>query len=132
MVAAVLVLAGVALLGLGADGAWFPGAALGAVLGLLFVLNVVDPEAIVVRHNGDRATEGRPIDPDCLAELSDDAVPALVSALPWLPEPERADALAAVCGRSEPSFGSWAAANTSCRRAVDARRQVCRSQGVMR
>ena len=127
----VLVLTGLALGGVGADRSWFMGAALAAGLVLLLGLNVVNPEAVVVRHNVDRATRAQPVDPLYLAELSDDAVPALVGAIPRLQEPERAAVLAAACDRSEPPFDGWAAANTSRRRAMDARRQVCRP-GVVR
>ncbi|HET7720873.1 MAG TPA: DUF4173 domain-containing protein, partial [Acidimicrobiales bacterium] len=128
----VLVLAGLALGGVGADRAWLVGAALVAGLGLLLGLNVVNPEAIVVRHNVDRATRAQPVDPDYLAELSDDAVPALVKALPRLAEPERAEVLGAACEGPDWPFDGWAAANTSRRRATDARQRVCGPVGVRR
>jgi hypothetical protein len=126
----VLVLAGCGLAGLGAGRAWFPAAAVAAGLTLLLALNVVNPEAVVVRHNVDRATRTQKVDPGYLAALSDDAVPELVRALPRLPEPARSQLLDAVCAGSEPPFEGWAAANTSRRRAMDARRQVCRSSAV--
>ncbi|MGH9265598.1 MAG: DUF4153 domain-containing protein [Acidimicrobiales bacterium] len=128
----VLLLAGLALGGVGADRAWFLGAALVAGQALLLGLNVVNPEAVVVRHNVYRATSEQPVDPAYLAELSDDAVPALVTALPLLQEPERATVLAAACRASGSPFDGWAAANTSRRRAMDARRQVCRPEVVRR
>ena len=128
----VLVLAGVALAGVGADRAWLVGVALAVGLTLLLGLNVANPEAVVVRHNVDRATRGQPVDPLYLAELSDDAVPALVRALPRLQEPERFAVLDAACAGEGSSFDGWAAANTSRRRAMDARRQVCRPVGVRR
>jgi hypothetical protein len=37
-----------------------------------------------------------------------------------------------VCDTYQPSFDGWAAANTSRRRAMDARRQVCRPGGIRR
>jgi hypothetical protein len=128
----VLVLAGCALAGFAPGRAWFPGAAMVAGLALLLGLNVVNPEAIVVRHNVDRAARTQKVDPGYLAELSDDAVPALVNALPRLPEPARSQVVAAVCDRYDPPFDGWAAVNTSRRRATDARRQVCRPEGVRR
>ncbi len=127
----VLLLAGLALGGVGADRAWFLGAALVAGLALLLGLNVANPEAVVVRHNVYRATSEQPVDPGYLAELSDDAVPALVMALPLLQEQERAAVLAAACRGSELPFDGWAATNASRRRAMDARRQVC-TAGVVR
>jgi hypothetical protein len=128
----ILVLAGAAVAGLVPGKAWFPGAAIVAGLVFLLALNVADPEAIVVRHNVARAATTQKVDPGYLAELSDDAVPALVAALPSLPEPARAQVLAAVCDSAHPEFTGWAAANTSRRRAADARRRVCGPVGVRR
>lgn len=131
-VATVLVLAGVALSGAGADRAWFTGAALVAGLALLLGLNALNPEAIVARHNLERAARHLAVDPVYLAELSDDAVPALVGALPRLPARERAVVLAAACAGEESPFDGWAAANTARRRAMDARQRVCGPVGVRR
>jgi hypothetical protein len=131
-IGAVLLFAGAALAGVGAGRAWFPAAAGAAGLVLLLVLNIVNPEAAVVRHNVDRAARTQKVDPIYLADLSDDAVPALVRALPRLPEPARAEVLAAVCDVGMSPFDGWAAANTSRRRATDARRQVCRLSEVKR
>lgn len=123
----VLVFAGIALGGVGAGRAWFPGAATAAGLALLLALNVANPEAVVVRHNIDRAVRTQKVDPGYLAELSDDAVPELVRALPKLPEPARTEVIDSVCaGGQESPFDGWAATNTSRRRANDARRQACR------
>ena len=130
-IGAVLVLAGCGLAGLAAGRAWLFGAAMVAGLALLLGLNVVNPEAVVVRHNVDRAVKTQKVDPGYLAELSDDAVPALVRSLPRLSEPARGEVLAAVCAGSRPSTDGWAATNTSRRRAMDARRQVCQP-GVVR
>ena len=128
----VLVLAGLALGGIGAERAWLVGGALVAGLTLLLGLNVANPEAIVVRHNIDRATRAQPVDPEYLAELSDDAVPALVRALARLPEPQRAEVRAAACEAEDWPYDGWAAANTSRRRATDARQRVCGPVGVRR
>jgi hypothetical protein len=128
----VLVLAGLALGGVGAGRAWLVGGALVTGLVLLLGLNVANPEAVVVRHNVERATRSQAVDPVYLAELSDDAVPALVEALPRLPEPQRAQVLAAACDEGDWPFDGWAAANTSRRRAADARRRVCGPVGVRR
>ncbi|MDP1807279.1 MAG: DUF4173 domain-containing protein [Acidimicrobiales bacterium] len=128
----VLVLAGLALAGVGADRAWFTGAALVAGLALLLGLNALNPEAIVARHNVERAARQLAVDPVYLAELSDDAVPALVDALPRLQEPERTAVLDAVCAGEDWPFDGWAAANTSRWRAADARQRVCGPVGVRR
>ncbi|HWI04235.1 MAG TPA: DUF4173 domain-containing protein [Acidimicrobiales bacterium] len=131
-IATVLVLAGAALAGVAAGRAWFAGAALVAGLALLLGLNVVNPEAVVARHNVERAARQLPVDPVYLAELSDDAVPALVAALPRLQAPERTAVLEAICAGDEWPFDGWAAANTSRRRATDARQRVCGPVGVRR
>jgi hypothetical protein len=128
----VLVLAGCGLAGVAAGRAWLFGAAMVAGLALLLGLNIVNPEAMVVRHNVDRAVKTQKVDPGYLAELSDDAVPALVRALPRLPEPARSEVLGAVCGDVQEPADGWAAANASRRRAMDARRQVCRPEVVRR
>jgi len=103
-----------------------------AGLAFLLALNVADPEAVVVRHNVARAAKTQKVDPSYLAELSDDAVPALVAALPSLPEPARTEVVAAVCDAPQPEFTGWAATNTSRRRAADARRRVCQPVGLRR
>lgn len=131
-IATVLVLAGLALGGVGADRAWFAGAALVTGLALLVGLNALNPEAIVARHNVERAARQLPVDPVYLAELSDDAVPALVEALPRLKKPERTAVLEAVCAGDDWPYDGWAAANTSRRRATDARQRVCGPVGVRR
>ena len=128
----VLVLAGLALGGVGAERAWFTGAALVAGLAMLLGLNALNPEAIVARYNVERAARQLAVDPLYLAELSDDAVPALVDALPRLQEPERTAVLEAVCAGGDWPFEGWAAANTSRRRAMDARQRVCGPVGVRR
>lgn len=127
----VLVLASGALAGVAAGRAWLFGVAMVTGLALLLGLNVVNPEAVVVRHNVDRAVKTQKVDPGYLAELSDDAVPTLVRALPRLPEPARSEVLTAVCAGPTASYDGWAATNASRRRAMDARRQVCRP-GVFR
>lgn len=124
-VGVVVVLAGCALAGLGSGRSWFAAAVAAAGLVALLGLNVANPEAVVVRHNVERAVRTEKVDPRYLAELSDDAVPALVDALPRLPAPARQEILAAVCDSISPSSSGWWAANSSRQRAGDARRRVC-------
>jgi len=94
---------------------------------LLAGLNVANPEAVVARHDLDRAARTQKVDPAYLALLSDDAAPALVGALDRLPDPAREQVLAAVCAGGEPPYTGWWATNTARRQAVEARRRVCRS-----
>lgn len=103
---ALLLLAGY-LAGLGRGRAWY-GPACGAVgLLILFVLNVLNPEAVVIRHNLARSE----VDPHYAARLSDDAVPAILAApATGLLRPD-------VCAQEEPAFSGWAAFNLSSSRA---------------
>lgn len=96
-IAAVLVMLGLRTAGVGRDRAWFLPATAGVGIALLLALNVVNPEAAVVRHNLARAEAGHEVDGWYLATLSDDAVPALVARLDALPEGERAKAVDGLC-----------------------------------
>ena len=102
---------------------WLLPASVGAGLVLLLVVNAVDPEAMVARHNLTRAAMS--LDPDYLAELSDDAVPTIVELLPTL-DPATADVLAAAVGCPERPDDGWAGWNRAERRAADARAELCR------
>jgi hypothetical protein len=55
----------------------------------LALLNVINPERMIVEINVRRHAEGKSLDAHYLTRLSTDAVPALVAAMPTLPEPER-------------------------------------------
>ncbi|MCA1691254.1 MAG: DUF4173 domain-containing protein [Actinobacteria bacterium] len=129
-VAVVFVALGLAVAGVGRGRAWFPAAAVVAGLVALLVLNVANPEALVVRHNVDHATRTGRFDPGYLAGLSDDAVPALVSSLSQLPAEAQATVRDLVCGsrsvRQDPSqFRGWAAWNHSREQAEEARAKLC-------
>lgn len=103
-----------------------------AVIGLvsLIVLNVIAPAALVAEHNVARliGTEAVPptayddLDVDYLGVLPDDAIPALVAALPHLPAAEAERLRADLLDRrerfaSEPGFSSPFAWNLSRERA---------------
>lgn len=75
-VGAVFVFLAARLLGVGGERRWLLGASTALGLALLLVLNVADAEAVVARRNVARAD----FDPGHAAQLSDDAVPALVDA----------------------------------------------------
>ena len=105
---------------------WLPAMAAASGLVALLALNVANPEAIVVRHNVDFAESSGRFDPAYLAGLSDDAVPALVQALPRLQPEARAQVLAVVCATRPPSPGFWGY-NASVDSATEARNQACAS-----
>lgn len=62
----------------------FAPAMLGVTIGWVASLNIIDPEAIVVRTNIARAVEGKPFDAAYHARMSADAIPALVAGAPSL------------------------------------------------
>jgi len=99
-------------------------AVVASALVALLVWNAVDPEALVVRTNVDRAVAGERFDPTYLSNLSDDAVPAIAAAIPRLDAQDRAVALAAICVDPSPHHG-WAAANRARSAADRTRAQVC-------
>jgi hypothetical protein len=66
--------------GVGRGRNWLFGGTLTAALALVLAVNIVSPEAFIVRHNVQRAEQGHEFDASYLAGLSDDAAPALVDA----------------------------------------------------
>ena len=124
----VFVLLAVDLAGVGRGRAWLPSAAVAAGLVALLALNVVNPEAVVVRHNVDFAERTGRFDPVYLTDLSDDAVPALVDALPRLGPEARQVVLDRVCdemGSAGRSTRPWWSYNGARDAAVEARNSVC-------
>jgi hypothetical protein len=119
----------VVLLGLWLAGArrraWFPAAAVGAGLAGLLLLNLVNPEALVVRRNVALAERTGRFDAYYLLELSDDAVPELVRTLPRLDPATQAEIRAHLCAGARTAEGGWAGWNRSERRAITARNVVC-------
>lgn len=121
----VFALLGLSIAGVGRGRAWFVPAAIAFGLAGLLVVNVANPEAFIVRRNVERLAGTERFDAWTLGRLSDDAVPALVDALPSLPAGDAVRVLEAVCaGGRRPSGGFWAA-NASRAAAADARRSVC-------
>jgi hypothetical protein len=120
----VFLVVAVRLAGVGAAREWLPMAIVASALIALLVWNVIDPEALVVRTNVDRAVAGQRFDPGYLSTLSDDAVPAMAAALPRLTAEDRDVALAAICV-DPPGYGGWAAANRARSGAERARAEVC-------
>jgi hypothetical protein len=109
----------------GRDRAWFPAAAVAAGLATVLALNIVNPEAVVVRRNVALAEETGRFDGTYLSWLSDDAVPEMVRTLGRLPAPLQASVVSDICSRSPRTTKGWAAWNAAHRAADDARRQVC-------
>jgi hypothetical protein len=67
---------------------FFPGAMLAALIAV-FVLNVMNPDAIIARTNIERVEAGRRFDADYASLLSADAVPTLLTNLGRIPQADR-------------------------------------------
>jgi uncharacterized protein DUF4153 len=124
-IGAVFVLLGLGLAGLGSGRSWLPAAAGVVGLTVVLALNVVNPEAVVVRHNVAFAERTGRFDPAYLAELSEDAVPTLVEVLPRLQKPARRAIRAEICRGSPWPWTGWAASNLSRTRAGHAAAVAC-------
>jgi hypothetical protein len=122
---AVFVLLAAALAGMWRRRPWLPAAAAGLGLALLFGLNAANPEAVVARHNVAFAEEAGRFDPAYLADLSDDAVPALVDLLPRMAPEARATVLSRLCPPERLEFTGWAAYNVSHDQAYEALVVAC-------
>lgn len=125
-IAASFVLLGLRMAGVGRRRSWFVPAALGAGLAAVLVLNVVNPEALVVGHNVAHAERKGSFDADYATRLSADAVPTLVAALPRLDEDTQERVLANLCA-SRPRARGWLSYNGGVDAAVEARNRVCGS-----
>ena len=97
------------------------GAMVGA-LAVLGLLNAINLDAMVVRTNVARARAGAELDADYLASLSADAVPALVRALPDLPDDAACVVLEALAQHEEsaerPDWRGWHLARARARDAA--------------
>jgi len=91
----------------------------------VLALNVVNPEALVVRHNVAHAERKGGFDTDYAGRLSADAVPTLVASLPRLDEDARGAVLAELCA-TRPRRAGWLSYNGGVAAAVEARNRACR------
>ena len=124
-IAGVFVLLGVSLAGAAARRPWLLSAATGLGLVGLLVLNVVNPEAVVVRHNLANIERSGRFDAGYLGLLSDDAVPALVAGLLRLDDEDRDVVVAQLCAARPVAKRGWWAYNASADAATEARRRLC-------
>lgn len=107
-------------------GRWFIGTSTALGLAALLVLNIVNPERLVIERNVDRLPSSVvPFDAGYLARLSDDAVPAARDALPKLTPDARARAIDVICQRHDASAVRWSNYNTSRAVARDVRDDLC-------
>jgi hypothetical protein len=115
-IAATFVLLAASIGGVARHRNWFLGMSAAVALVVALGLNVVNPEAYVVRHNLHRAQAGHRVDPAYLAGLSDDAVPGLLASA--VPAPD-------ACVVPRAAHG-WASFNVASRAAEKARSRRCR------
>ena len=122
----VFVLLGASLTGrVRPDKQWFvPVAAAVGVAGLL-VLNVVNPDAWIVRRNVDRFGATDKLDVAHLVRLSDDAVPALLDARHRMAPEAAAVVEQHVCAGERSRDGGIWAFNLARNAAIDARNAAC-------
>jgi hypothetical protein len=83
-----------------------------AGLVLVLALNIVNPEALVVRLNVNQSSANHLLDPQYLAGLSDDAVPDLFNALPRIDPRQQSELRRLLCQRQE-TEGGWAGYNAA-------------------
>lgn len=122
-VAAVFLLLAADLLGVWRGRRWFSGAAAATALAVLLTLNVLNPEALVVTHNVERARATQKLDTAYLVSLSSDATPAMMDALSV---PEVSSQLRnAVCSGPKVYAPTLAAFNLADDQAAAARRENC-------
>lgn len=114
------VLTGLALAGLWSRRQWLPGAVLCSALLALLLVNVSNPERVVIERNAERAADGADFDVDYALALSDDSIPALVDTLHILHPDERSAVLLALCRRTpgdEPT--SWNLSTSAAARSLE-------------
>jgi hypothetical protein len=117
-----LILLATRLGGVGRGRNWFGPACAGVGLLILFVLNVLNPEAVVMRHNLARGE----FDAYYASQLSDDAVPTIAAALDSLTADERRGLRSDICpSHQRPQPSGWAAFNLATARARAARDDTC-------
>jgi hypothetical protein len=121
----VLVFLGLWVVGVGRGRVWVWSAAGVTALVMLFGLNVLNPEAFVVRYNVANQERTLEYDPSyVMTELGDDAVPELA---------EHGLLRGYRCSRPEDDpYTGWAAYNASMDRADDIRARVCGAPGAAR
>lgn len=99
---------------------------------LVLGLHVLNPDALIVKTNMARAVEGKPFDARYTTNLSADAVPALLDALPSLAPEDQADVARWLLTRwHTPASGpetwrTWNRARSAARRAVEANATILR------
>lgn len=102
---------------------WFVPGGLGIGLALLLALNIVNPEAIVVRYDVAREST---FDPEYLTDrLSDDSIPTLVNSLPGLDPDFAQDITRRLCARERSGPDGALSWNLAQSRARESLEELC-------
>ncbi|HWA16767.1 MAG TPA: DUF4173 domain-containing protein, partial [Gemmatimonadales bacterium] len=101
----------------------FAGGCLVAWAAWLFLLNIANPERIIVEANLARIETGAPIDIDHLARLHGDAIPAIVAGLDRLAPQDREELLRRLGRKDFSDQGDWRAWHVARSRAERLLRQ---------
>lgn len=104
---------------------WFVGVSAASAVVLLMALNVVNPEALVVGLNVNRASQTHKIDAQYFSELSSDAAPALVSSRSKIDPALWPSVQAVVCAGPRSYSADTSAFNWADAEAASARREAC-------
>jgi hypothetical protein len=104
---------------------WFVGATLTSAAIVLLMLNVANPESIVVTLNVDHANSAHKIDAQYLGQLSNDAIPALLASRSQLEPGLRSQIALVACAGSRAYSAPPAAFNVADAGAAAARREGC-------
>jgi hypothetical protein len=104
---------------------WLVGATSICAMAVLLALNLVNPEAAVVALNIDHARSTHKIDARYLAELSNDATPALLASRSLIDPDLARDVTIVACAGPKTYFVNPSAFNWSDAAAASARRQSC-------
>ncbi|HZS47570.1 MAG TPA: DUF4173 domain-containing protein [Blastocatellia bacterium] len=99
----------------------------------IVILNAINPDAMIVRINAQRAEAGKRIDTQYLMSLSADAVPALIDAFPDLPEYSKKVSAKSIIeqwsNQGDPGWRSWNWSRSRARGMAGRNQQMLR--GVM-
>ena len=113
-VGVVFVFLGVSIAGVGATRHWFTGTSIAAGLVVVFALNIVNPERLVVERNYEHArTSSVPFDVNYNTGLSTDAFGALSSGFYKLDDAQSTTLRMLACKEDESDFKGWLAYNLS-------------------
>lgn len=108
---------------------WLVAGAGAAALVLVLVADIAGVEAFVARHNIERARHGADLDIGYLADLSDDAVPAIAGAVESSDDPQVRSHLVAAVLCQDDREGA-AALNLAAARTADIRRDLLSAVGA--